>query len=178
MSLYVAVLVTITLGLMDPMNPFYGATDRIIPAIGHRGWLSDGFVVLGEKSGAPKMANTVLAILTVMGPFLGKNMLISLTSISALAFIFLCTMISFTCLKMRCMEPDPPGPYKVPGGKADICMVRLAGTIIVGFMVVPLNPAVLKPVEWAIVAAWLVTGLGLSVVIRARGDNKAAAAAR
>ena len=33
-------------------------------------------------------------------------------------------------------------------------------------------------VEWAIVVAWLVIGLGLSAVTRAKANNKAAAAAK
>jgi len=45
-------------------------------------------------------------------------------------------------------------------------------------MVVPFSPAALKPVEWAIVVAWLVIGLGLSAVTRAKANNKAAAAAK
>ena len=153
MFLYVAMLVIATLGPMGPMNSFYGATSRIMLAMGRKGQLPDSFAVLDEKSGAPKMANTVLAVLTIMGPFLGKNMLVSLTNVSALAFIFSCTMVSFACLKMRYTEPDLPRPYKVPGGKAGICMACLAGTIIIGLMVVPFSPAALKPVEWAIVVA-------------------------
>jgi len=178
MFLYVAMLVIATLGPMGPMNSFYGATSRIMLAMGRKGQLPDSFAVLDEKSGAPKMANTVLAVLTIMGPFLGKNMLVSLTNVSALAFIFSCTMVSFACLKMRYTEPGLPRPYKVPGGKAGICMACLAGTIIIGLMVVPFSPAALKPVEWAIVVAWLVIGLGLSAVTRAKGNNKAAAAAK
>ena len=147
-------------------------------AMGRKGQLPDSFAVLDEKSGEPKMANTVLAVLTIMGPFLGKNMLVSLTNVSALAFIFSCTMVSFACLKMRYTEPDLPRPYKVPGGKAGICMACLAGTIIIGLMVVPFSPAALKHVEWAIVVAWLVIGLGLSAVTRAKANNKAAAAAK
>ena len=110
MFLYVAMLIIATLGPMGPMNSFYGATSRIMLAMGRKGQLPDSFAVLDEKSGAPKMANTVLAVLTIMGPFLGKNMLVSLTNVSALAFIFSCTMVSFACLKMRYTEPDLPRP--------------------------------------------------------------------
>lgn len=40
-------------------------------------------------------------------------MLVPLTNVSALAFIFACTMVSFSCYKMRLTEPDLPRPYKV-----------------------------------------------------------------
>lgn len=130
-------------------------------------------MILDEKSGTSKMVNTVLAILTAMGPFLGKNMLVSLTNVSVLAFIFSCTVVSFAYLKMRYMGPDLPGPYKISGGKAGVCMAYLVGTTIIGLMMAPSSPVAPKSVEWAIVVVWLVIGLGLSAVTRAKVNNKA-----
>lgn len=109
--LYVVMLIIATLGPMGPMNSFYGATSRIMLAMGRKGQLPESFAKLDEKSGAPRMANIVLAVLTLIGPFLGKKMLVSLTNVSALAFIFSCMMVSFACLKMRFTEPDLPRPY-------------------------------------------------------------------
>ena len=60
MFLYVAMLIIATLGPMGPMNSFYGATSRIMLAMGRKGQLPDSFAVLDEKSGEPKMANTCL----------------------------------------------------------------------------------------------------------------------
>lgn len=168
MVLYVAMLVIATLGPMGPMNSFYGATSRIMLAMGRKGQLPDSFAKLDEKSGTPKMANIILAVLTLVGPFLGKKMLVSLTNVSALAFIFSCMMVSLACLKMRFTEPDLPRPYKVPGGKIGIGLACLAGAIIVLLMVVPMSPAALTPVEWAIVLAWLIIGLILSAVTKSK----------
>lgn len=159
MILYVAMLVIATLGPMGPMNSFFGATSRIMLAMGRKGQLPASFAEIDAKSGAPKMSNLILAILTIVGPFLGKNMLVPLTNVSALAFIFSCTMVSFACLRMRRTEPDLKRPYKVPGGKLGIGFACFAGSLIIALMVVPMSPAALKPVEWAIVVGWLVVGL-------------------
>lgn len=164
--LYLTMLIIATLGPMGPMNSFYGATSRIMLAMGRKGQLPDSFAKLDEKSGTPKMANLILAILTIIGPFLGKKMLVSLTNVSALAFIFSCMMVSFACLKMRRTEPDLPRPYKVPGGKVGIGFACLAGAIIVLLMVVPFSPAALTPVEWGIVLLWLIIGLILSAITK------------
>ena len=110
----------------------------------------------------------MLAIITVIGPFLGKNMLIPLTNVSALAFIFSCTMVAFACLRMRFTEPKLPRPYKVPGGKLGIVLACLAGCVIIGLLVLPFSPASLNAVEWAIVIGWLVVGAVLMLVTRAR----------
>ena len=163
MILYVIMLVIATLGPMGPMNSFYGATSRIMLAMGRKGQLPEKFAEIDPKSGAPKMANTLLACLTIVGPFLGKKMLVPLTNVSALAFIFSCTMVSFACLRMRTTEPDLPRPYKVPGGRLGIGAACLAGSIIIALMVIPMSPAALKPVEWLIVAGWLIVGLILKM---------------
>ena len=163
MFLYVIMLVIATLGPMGPMNSFYGATSRIMLAMGRKGQLPEKFAEIDPKSGAPKMANILLACLTIVGPFLGKKMLVPLTNVSALAFIFSCTMVSFACLRMRTTEPDLPRPYKVPGGKLGIGAACLAGSIIIALMVIPMSPAALKPVEWLIVAGWLIVGLILKM---------------
>ena len=144
-------------------------------ALGRKGQLPECFAVLDEKSGAPRMANRVLAALTIVGPFLGKKMLVSLTHVSALAFIFSCMMVSFACLKMRDTEPELPRPYRVPGGKVGIGLACGAGAIIVGLMVVPFSPAALTPVEWGIVLAWLAVGLALSAATKGRHKHSTGA---
>ena len=102
----------------------------------------------------------------IMLAILGKKMLVPLTNVSALAFIFACTMVSFSCYKMRLTEPDLPRPYKVPGGKFGISLACLAGSLIVLLMVVPGSPATLNAVEWSIVLGWLAIGLIIKTLHR------------
>ena len=65
------------------MNSFFGATSRIMLAMGRKGQLPESFAKLDAKSGCPTLACTILGVVTVVGPFLGKNMLLSLTNVSA-----------------------------------------------------------------------------------------------
>lgn len=164
--LYIAMLCIATIGPMGPMNSFYGATSRIMLAMGRKGQLPRSFAEVDPVSGTPKTANILLAVLTVIGPFLGKKMLVPLTNVSALAFIFACTMVSFSCYKMRLTEPDLPRPYKVPYGKFGISLACLAGSLIVLLMVVPGSPATLNAVEWSIVLGWLAIGLIIKTLHR------------
>lgn len=169
---YIIMLVIATLGPMGPMNSFYGATSRIMLAMGRKGQLPEQFAEVDEKSGAPKLACVVLAVITLVGPFLGKNMLIPLTKVSALAFIFSCTMVSLACLKMRFTEPDLPRPYKVPGGKFGIALAVAAGLIIIALIVLPITSESLDLTGWAIVIGWLVLGLVLMAVTGSRGKAR------
>ena len=168
MLLYLAMLVIATLGPMGPMNSFYGATSRIMLAMGRKGQLPEQFAEVDPKSGAPKLACVVLGVITVVGPFLGKNMLIPLTNVSALAFIFSCGMVALACLRMRFTEPDLPRPYEVPGGKFGICLAIGACAIIIGLLVIPFSPASLNMVEWSIVIGWLAIGLALMAFTNSR----------
>lgn len=147
MFLYILMLSIATLGPMGPMNSFFGASTHIMLAMGRKGQLPKSFAKLNPKSGTPVTSNILMSILTLAGPFLGKKMLVPLTNVSALAFIFSCTMVSFACLKMRRTEPNLKRPFKVPGGKLGITAACAAGCIIIGLLVVPQSPAALKPVE-------------------------------
>lgn len=162
--LYILMLCIATLGPMGPMNSFYGATTHIMLAMGRKGQLPESFSKLDSKSGTPVTANIIMSILTLAGPFLGAKMLVPLTNVSAFAFIFSCTMVSFACLKMRRTEPDLKRPFKVPCGKAGIIAACFGGCVIIGLLVVPLSPAALKPVEWAVVLGWIIIGMFLSIL--------------
>lgn len=162
--LYLGMLTVATLGTMGPMNSFYGATTRVLLAMGRKGQIPKSFARLDEKTGTPRTANILLAVLTLMGPFLGKNMLMSLTIVSSLGFVFGCAMISYAGLRMRRTEPDLPRPYKVPGGRIGIGTACVCGTIIVLLMILPFSPAAMNGTEWLIVLVWIALGLLLRVV--------------
>lgn len=141
-------------------------------AMGRKGQLPSSFAQVDPVSGTPRTANLLLAALTIGGPFLGKKMLVPLTNVSALAFIFACTMVSFSCYKMRLTEPDLPRPYKVPGGKFGIALACLAGSLIVLLMVVPGSPATLNAIEWSIVLSWLAVGLSIKALHRKKRPHR------
>jgi amino acid transporter len=168
MWFYLPMLVIGTLGPLGPMNSFYGATARIMLAMGRKGHLPRTFSHIDAKTGTPRAANTVLAVATVIGPFLGSNLLIPLTEVSSFSFVLACTMAAAACFKMRFTEPDLPRPYKVPGGKIGIGLAFVCGSAIILLQVLPFSPAALKPVSWVIVLVWLALGIILRVVTARR----------
>lgn len=171
MVLYLIMLCIATLGPMGPMNSFFGATSRIMLAMGRKGQLPKAFAKVDSKSGTPVVDNIVMAVITIIGPFLGKNMLIPLTNVSALSFTFSCTMVSFACLKMRKTEPLLPRPYKVPGGRLGIIAACFAGSVIIGLMIIPVSPAALNIREWIMVLGWILIGIVLMWTSRLRKRN-------
>lgn len=170
---YVAMLVVATLGPLGPMNSFFGASARLMLAMGRKEMLPASFAQIDPASGAPRKANVVLAVLTLVDPFLGRNMLVPLTNVASLGFIFACTMAGFACLRLRRTEPALERPYKVNGGRFGICCAIVAGLLIIALMVVPASPAALNGVEWAITIVWVVLGFALLLAFGSRGGGRA-----
>ena len=168
---YIAMLIIATLGPLGPMNSFFGASTRLMLALGRKGMLPESFAEIDPNSGVPKKAVIVMGALTLIGPFLGNNMLIPLTSVASLGFVFACTMAGLACWKLRKTEPDLPRPYTVNGGMFGIGAAILAGALIIALMVVPMSPAALKPIEWAITIAWIAIGF---VILGVTGKKQSA----
>ena len=168
---YIAMLIIATLGPLGPMNSFFGASTRLMLALGRKGMLPESFAEIDPNSGVPKQAVIVMGALTLIGPFLGNNMLIPLTSVASLGFVFACTMAGLACWKLRKTEPDLPRPYTVNGGMFGIGAAIAAGAIIIALMVVPMSPAALKPIEWAITIAWVAVGF---VILGITGKKQSA----
>ncbi len=168
---YIAMLIIATLGPLGPMNSFFGASTRLMLALGRKGMLPESFAEIDPNSGVPKKAVIVMGALTLIGPFLGNNMLIPLTSVASLGFVFACTMAGLACWKLRKTEPDLPRPYTVNGGMFGIGAAILAGALIIALMVVPMSPAALKPIEWAITIAWIAVGF---VILGVTGKKQSA----
>ena len=168
---YIAMLIIATLGPLGPMNSFFGASTRLMLALGRKGMLPESFAEIDPNSGVPKRAVVVMGALTLIGPFLGNNMLIPLTSVASLGFVFACTMAGLACWKLRKTEPDLPRPYTVSGGMFGIGAAVLAGALIIALMVVPMSPAALKPIEWAITIAWVAIGF---VILGVTGKKQSA----
>ncbi|OKL50575.1 APC family permease [Boudabousia marimammalium] len=159
MWFYLPMLLIATIGPVGPMNAFFGASARIMLAMGRKQYLPGSFAKVDEKSGTPKTANLVLAVATLIGPFLGGNLLIPLTEVSSFSFVLACSMAAASCLRLRYTEPDLPRPYQVPGGKVGIGLAVLFGGIIIALQVLPFSPAALKPVSWMIIAGWVILGI-------------------
>lgn len=163
---YVVMLCIATMGPMGPMNSSFAATSRILLAMGRKRQIPENFAKVDPVKGTPVLANSILCFLTLIGPFLGSNMLLPLTNVSSLAFIFSYTMVSFACLKLRKAEPGLKRPFRVPGGKIGISFACLAGCAIIGLMVIPGSPAALTSLEWVITVSWVAIGVLLSMVTR------------
>lgn len=157
--LYIVMLCIATMGPMGPMNTSFGASSRILFAMSRNHQIPASFSKLDPVKGTPVTANIIMCTLTLIGPFLGKKMLVPLTDVSSLAFIFSYTMVCFSCLKLRKSEPNLKRPFRVPCGIFGVLAACLCGCIIIGLLVIPMSPASLTGLEWIITLSWVVCGI-------------------
>lgn len=156
-TLYFVMLCITVLGALGPMNSFYASSVRLVTAMARKQQLP---LIFTPVPGKPASASThaLLIFCTVLAPFLGGNMLLPLTNVAALTFMFACTLVCLSCYKLRRSEPTLPRPYKVPGGKFGIGCACVIGSCIVALMLLPGSATSLNSVEYLLLSAWLVLG--------------------
>ena len=143
------------------MNSFYASSSRILLAMARKKQLPVAFLPSGHTQAIAKSTHILLSTSIVLAPFLGSNMLLPLTNVAALTFMFSCMMVSLACYKMRSSEANLYRPYKVPGGKTGISAACYISFLIIAAMLLPVTSASLSKTEYLLLTGW--TALGLLV---------------
>ena len=160
-NLYFLMLCITVLGALGPMNSFYASSSRILLAMARKKQLPVAFLPSGHTQAIAKSTHILLSTSIVLAPFLGSNMLLPLTNVAALTFMFSCMMVSLACYKMRSSEANLYRPYKVPGGKTGISAACYISFLIIAAMLLPVTSASLSKTEYLLLTGW--TALGLLV---------------
>ncbi len=160
-NLYFLMLCITVLGALGPMNSFYASSSRILLAMARKKQLPAAFSPSDHSQAIAKSTHILLSTSIVLAPFLGSNMLLPLTNVAALTFMFSCMMVSLACYKMRSSEANLYRPYKVPGGKAGISAACCVSFLIIAAMLLPGTSASLSKTEYLVLTGW--TALGLLV---------------
>lgn len=160
-NLYFLMLCITVLGSLGPMNSFYASSSRILLAMARKKQLPAAFSPSDHSQAIAKSTHILLSTSIVLAPFLGSNMLLPLTNVAALTFMFSCMMVSLACYKMRSSEANLYRPYKVPGGKAGISAACCVSFLIIAAMLLPGTSASLSKTEYLVLTGW--TALGLLV---------------
>ena len=149
-------------GIISTLNAFFVASTRIMVGMSRKGQLPPALAKLHPTHKTPLYATLLMGILTLIGPFLGGNLLIPLTNVVSFALITACFLVACATLKLRYSEPELKRPYRVPGGIPGIWLAILSSAAVLLLIVVPASPATLAwPLEWLIVLGWIALGFGM-----------------
>lgn len=152
------VLLTGFLGLVTSLNGIYIAATRVLFAAGRGGLMPRWLGEVSEKYKTPKNAIFFAGAIALIGPFIGKAVILPIVAASSLAYT--CAWL-FTCLatiKLRKTAPDMKRPYRIKSKLTMYAGVAISAVLIL-LIVMPGSSAQLKwPLEYAILAGWMFFG--------------------
>ena len=111
-ALYWLIIIGALAGLFTTWNGFFTASANLLMAMG-RARMLPGWFAKQDKNGVAINGLIVVTILSFLGPFLGYNMVDTVTCFSATAFIMSWMISSLALLKLRKTMPNAERPYKL-----------------------------------------------------------------
>ncbi len=111
-ALYWLIIIGALAGLFTTWNGFFTASANLLMAMG-RARLIPGWFAKQNQDGVAIHGLYVVAIISFAGPFLGYNMIDTVTCFSGTAFIMSWMISSLALLRMRKTMPNADRPYKL-----------------------------------------------------------------
>ena len=137
---------------------FFAAT-RVLYALGRSHLLPAGLGRLSGDGRAPTRAIAVVTLLSIIGLFLGKGVLLPVVNVSSTLFAVMYTIVCFGVLRHRRAAPRP-GAYRVPGGTLLVWLAALFSLYLVGLSLLQQyrDAGNRMPPEWWLLLASLAAG--------------------
>jgi amino acid transporter len=157
--LAIAAVVGAVTGLLTTFNACFYAATRALYAMSRQGLLPPAFGRLHPRYRTPTVAILFVGGLSLVGPFLGKNWLLPLTSIGGIGFVVMYLGGALSAHRLHATEPDLPRPYRMPGGRLMATAGVAAALLLLAFCLWPTLPnALVWPVDHAVLLGWLELG--------------------
>lgn len=115
--MYWLIVIGALAGLFTTWNGFFTASANLMMAMA-RGRMVPQLFAKQNKGGVAVNGLILVLILSCCGPFLGANMINTVTAFSATAFILSWMITTWSLLKLRKTMPNANRPYKMPTGLA------------------------------------------------------------
>ena len=151
-------------GIVTSWNAFMIGSSRAIYSMAESHMLPNIFASLHKKYKTPAVAVIFVGVLSILSPFLGRQMLVWIVDAGNLGCCLAYFLVALSFLRLRKTYPDMPRPYKVKHYRT----VGMVALLMSGFMVVmymiPGTGVTLAPIEWAIVLGWTALGIILAAV--------------
>ena len=135
-ALYWLITIGALAGLFTTWNGFFTASANLLMAMARAKMLPSALAV--QKNGVAINGLYVVTILSFIGPFLGYNMIDTVTCFSATAFILSWMISSLALLKLRKDMPNADRPYKLATPIA--YWAAIAGVIYFVGALIPMSP--------------------------------------
>ena len=145
-------------GILTSWNAMFVGGTRVLFAMSRAKMLPPLFSKLHHKYNSPVAAITLIGVLCLLSPLLGKNALGWFVDASSFGTViaYLTVVISFIILRKK--EPELNRPWKAPAAGL-IGILALLATIFFIVLYLPIGPGALGMHEWFMVGLWVAIGL-------------------
>ncbi len=158
--LYWVIVIGAIAGLFTSWNGFYMASANLLMGMS-RGRLMPKIFKRQNDKGVPVPGLIVCLILSLAGPFLGPNLIDSITCFSATAFVLSWSFTSWSLVKLKKSHPEMERPYKIPGGMAMGLFAAVVSSLVLICMFIPVSPFFVGSLSVKMFVCWMVIGLVL-----------------
>lgn len=162
------ILIGALCGLITTLNSFYVAGARVLLTLGRAKFIDEAFSNIHPKYKTPYFSNTVIAIITLLGPFVGKKLLSPIINICSLGFMIAWLMVCLSSIKLKSES------HVESNMKSMTCLRYLSvglSTLMIMILILPSSPGALKwPFEWGLVGVWTIIGIILYIISNSRGS--------
>ncbi|MDR1246275.1 MAG: APC family permease [Clostridiales Family XIII bacterium] len=150
-------------GILTSWNGFIVGATRVLFSMGRAKMLPAVFGKVHAKYESPTAAIVLVGVITCASPLMGKSALVWFVDASAFGTVVAYFMVALSFLFLRRKEPDLARPYKVKCGPlVGVLAVGVAGFFL--YLYLPIGPAPLIAVEWALVLGWIALGVVFFIV--------------
>ena len=155
------VLVAGLIGLLTSWNGFFLAGSRVLFSLGRGHIIHASFGQTHPRFGTPTKAVLFSGLVTFLSACLGRGAIIAFVDVGSFCIALAFLGVALSLIQLRKKFPLLERPYRMPGGNV-LAYVAAAGSLfILCVMLVPGSPSMLVwPLEWLILGALSVTGLG------------------
>ncbi len=156
--LYWMIVIGAIAGLFTTWNGFFMASANLLMGMS-RGRLLPAIFKKQNANGIPVPGLIVCLALSLLGPFLGPNLIDSITCFSATAFVVSWAITGWSLVKLRYSHPEIERPYKIPGGIAMGYFAAIISTLVLICMFIPASPFFSGSLAIKMFVGWMIIGL-------------------
>jgi amino acid transporter len=152
-------------GLFTTWNGFFTASANLLMAMA-RARMIPALFAKQNKNGIAVNGLILVLILSICGPFLGANMIDTVTCFSALAFVLSWTITALSLLRLRKTMPNAERPVKLNTGLAYFAAV--AACVYLLGMIIPVSPFFVGSTALIAIIGYFVIGIILFIAAGSR----------
>ena len=152
-------------GLFTTWNGFFTPSANLLMSMG-RGRLVPQFFARQNERGVAVNGQLIALLLSCAGPFLGANLIDTITCFSAAAFVLSWCITAFSLVRLRKKHPEMPRPFRIPGGIATGIFASVVSLAVFIFMFVPASPFFIGKLAVIMFLVWMAVGFALYLLNR------------